>query len=110
MPATMRIGESGATGWGYADVLPYFRRMEHPHGGEAPWRGTGGRFMSPAARATTRCMTPQCLGRGGGHGDADHNGYRQEVRSGRHDGVERAALVGGERLSEARMKAAMCGW
>ena len=34
--------ESGATGWGYADVLPYFRRMEHSHGGEAPWRGTGG--------------------------------------------------------------------
>ena len=34
--------ESGATGWGYADVLPYFRRMEHSHGGEAPWRGTDG--------------------------------------------------------------------
>ena len=34
--------ESGATGWGYADVLPYFRRMETSHGGEAPWRGTDG--------------------------------------------------------------------
>ena len=34
--------EAGATGWGYADVLPYFRRMEHSHGGEAPWRGTDG--------------------------------------------------------------------
>ncbi len=34
--------ESGATGWSYADVLPYFKRMEHSHGGEAGWRGTNG--------------------------------------------------------------------
>lgn len=34
--------EAGATGWGYADVLPYFKRMEHSHGGEEGWRGTDG--------------------------------------------------------------------
>ncbi|MDA7598466.1 choline dehydrogenase [Alphaproteobacteria bacterium] len=34
--------ESGARGWGYNDVLPYFKRMEQSHGGEAPWRGTDG--------------------------------------------------------------------
>lgn len=34
--------EMGATGWSYADVLPYFKRMEHSHGGEAGWRGTDG--------------------------------------------------------------------
>ncbi|MBB3144969.1 choline dehydrogenase [Phyllobacterium trifolii] len=34
--------ESGATGWSYADVLPYFKRMEHSHGGEPGWRGTDG--------------------------------------------------------------------
>jgi choline dehydrogenase len=34
--------EQGATGWSYADVLPYFKRMEHSHGGEDGWRGTGG--------------------------------------------------------------------
>jgi choline dehydrogenase len=34
--------EQGATGWGFADVLPYFRRMEHAHGGEEGWRGTDG--------------------------------------------------------------------
>ncbi|MEP7457053.1 choline dehydrogenase [Phyllobacterium sp. SB3] len=34
--------ESGAAGWSYADVLPYFKRMEHSHGGEAGWRGTDG--------------------------------------------------------------------
>jgi choline dehydrogenase len=38
--------EAGAQGWGYADVLPYFKRMEHwhdgGHGGDSAWRGTDG--------------------------------------------------------------------
>jgi choline dehydrogenase len=34
--------EQGAAGWAYADVLPYFKRMENSHGGEDGWRGTAG--------------------------------------------------------------------
>jgi len=34
--------ESGASGWSYADVLPYFKRMENAHGGQEGWRGTNG--------------------------------------------------------------------
>ena len=38
--------EQGAQGWSYADVLPYFKRMEHwhdgGHGGDPSWRGTDG--------------------------------------------------------------------
>jgi choline dehydrogenase len=34
--------EQGATGWSYADVLPYFKRMENAKGGEEGWRGTDG--------------------------------------------------------------------
>ncbi len=38
--------ESGAQGWSYADVLPYFRRMESwhdgGHGGDPDWRGKDG--------------------------------------------------------------------
>jgi len=38
--------DSGADGWGYADVLPYFKRMEHwhdgGHGGNRAWRGKSG--------------------------------------------------------------------
>jgi choline dehydrogenase len=38
--------ESGAAGWGYADVVPYFKRMENwhpgPHGGDPDRRGKSG--------------------------------------------------------------------
>ncbi|MCA0016196.1 choline dehydrogenase [Mesorhizobium sp. B292B1B] len=34
--------EQGAAGWGFADVLPYFKRMEDAEGGEDGWRGHGG--------------------------------------------------------------------
>lgn len=34
--------EQGATGWGFTDVLPYFKRMEDSDGGEDGWRGHGG--------------------------------------------------------------------
>jgi choline dehydrogenase len=38
--------DQGADGWGYADVLPYFKRMEHwhesGHGGDPSWRGSDG--------------------------------------------------------------------
>ena len=72
--------ETGAAGWGYADVLPYFRRMETSHGGEAPWRGTDGPLhvtrgprdnplhdaFVAATEAAGYVATP------------DYNGYRQE--------------------------------
>ncbi|CDX35123.1 choline dehydrogenase, a flavoprotein [Mesorhizobium sp. ORS 3359] len=34
--------EQGAAGWAFADVLPYFKRMEDSDGGEDGWRGHGG--------------------------------------------------------------------
>ena len=38
--------ESGAKGWSYADVLPYYKRQENwhdgGHGGDPNWRGTDG--------------------------------------------------------------------
>ena len=38
--------DSGAQGWSYADVLPYFQRMEHWHGevgnNQSPYRGAAG--------------------------------------------------------------------
>lgn len=34
--------DNGAQGWAFADVLPYFKRMENSHGGQEGWRGTDG--------------------------------------------------------------------
>jgi choline dehydrogenase len=34
--------ETGADGWAWADVAPYFLRMEHWHGGRSDWRGGDG--------------------------------------------------------------------
>ena len=46
--------EMGAAGWAYADVLPYFKRMETSHGGEDGWRGSDG----PDARHPWRAGQP----------------------------------------------------
>jgi 4-pyridoxate dehydrogenase len=37
-----RWAHAGATGWSYADLLPYFKRAETWGDGETPWRGGGG--------------------------------------------------------------------
>ncbi|MDO9441069.1 MAG: choline dehydrogenase [Beijerinckiaceae bacterium] len=37
-----RWAKNGATGWSYAEALPYFKRAETWQGGENPWRGGDG--------------------------------------------------------------------
>ncbi|HVY84869.1 MAG TPA: choline dehydrogenase [Caulobacterales bacterium] len=34
--------QTGLTGWGYADVLPYFKRSQHAEDGADAWNGEGG--------------------------------------------------------------------
>jgi choline dehydrogenase len=48
-----RWHELGNAGWGWADVLPYFRKSENFVGGESPLHGTGG----PLA-VSTQCSPP----------------------------------------------------
>ena len=43
--------EQGATGWSFADVLPYFKRMETRDGGEDGWRGSDGPMHVRARQA-----------------------------------------------------------
>ncbi|MEM7749499.1 MAG: choline dehydrogenase [Pseudomonadota bacterium] len=76
--------ETGADGWGYADVLPYFKRMEHwhdgGHGGDPSWRGdngplhvTRGKRDNPLVKAFVEA------GRQAGYSVTDdYNGHRQE--------------------------------
>jgi 4-pyridoxate dehydrogenase len=39
-----RWAQKGARGWSYADVLPYFKRVENWQDGESEFRGTGGKI------------------------------------------------------------------
>ena len=70
----------GADGWGYADVLPYFRRMESSHGGEFPWRGSDGPLhitRGPRDNPLHHAFVEASL-QAGYTMTADYNGYRQE--------------------------------
>ena len=76
--------ESGARGWSYADVLPYFKRMEtwHDggHGGDPAWRGTDGPLhvtRGPRKNPLTRAFVE--AGRQAGYPvTGDYNGEQQE--------------------------------
>lgn len=76
--------DSGAAGWSYADVLPYYKRMEHwhdgGHGGDASWRGTDGPLhvtRGPRKNPLTRAFVE--AGRQAGYPvTGDYNGEQQE--------------------------------
>ncbi|WP_270729301.1 choline dehydrogenase [Shimia sp. Alg240-R146] len=76
--------ESGATGWSYADVLPYFKRMEHWHesgqGGDAEWRGSDGPLhVSRGPRDNPLHAAFVESGRQAGYPvTGDYNGQQQE--------------------------------
>ena len=75
--------ESGASGWGYADVLPYFRRMENWHGGPRGgdgWRGTDGPLhITRGTRTNPLFHAFVEAGRQAGYPVTDgYNGHQQE--------------------------------
>ncbi len=76
--------ESGAAGWSYGDVLPYFKRMETwepgPHGGDPSWRGSDGPLhVSRGARANPLYHAFVEAGAQAGYEiTADYNGEKQE--------------------------------
>ncbi len=72
--------QQGAAGWAFADVLPYFKRQEHSHGGEAGWRGTDGPLhviRGPQANPLYHAFI--AAGREAGYPvTQDYNGQQQE--------------------------------
>ncbi len=74
--------DSGAAGWGFADVLPYYKRMEHWHGdtGDAGWRGTDGPLhITRGPRANPLYHAFVEAGRQAGYEVTDdYNGEKQE--------------------------------
>jgi choline dehydrogenase len=76
--------ESGAHGWSYADVLPYFKRMEHwhdgGHGGNPDWRGKDGPLhvtRGPRKNPLTRAFV-EAGAQAGYRVTDDYNGEQQE--------------------------------
>ena len=76
--------EQGADGWGYADVLPYYKRMEtwhdEGHGGDPAWRGTDGPLhVSRGPRANPLYQAFVDAGQQAGYElTGDYNGQKQE--------------------------------
>jgi choline dehydrogenase len=76
--------ENGAAGWGYADVLPYFKRMENwhdgGHGGDPAWRGSDGPLhITRGARENPLTRAFVTAGRQAGYQVTDdYNGHQQE--------------------------------
>jgi len=70
----------GCTGWGYEDLMPYFRRAEDNSRGASPYHGAGGplavtdlRYKSQASRAFIASARDQ-----GALANDDFNGPRQD--------------------------------
>jgi len=101
--------EMGADGWAYADVLPYFKRMEQSHGGSGPeFRGVDGPLhVSRGTRENPLFDAFIEAGRQAGYPvTADYNGQQQEGF-----GPFEATIHKGRRWSAANayLKPAMAG-
>ena len=72
--------QMGARGWGYRHVLPYYKRMEHSHGGEEGWRGTSGPMHVTRGKLTNPLYKAFIeAGREAGYPvTPDYNGRQQE--------------------------------
>ncbi len=76
--------ESGAAGWGYKNVLPYYMRMENwhdgGHGGDPSWRGNSGPLhVSRGPRANPLYQAFVDAGQQAGYElTGDYNGEKQE--------------------------------
>jgi choline dehydrogenase len=72
--------EEGARGWSFADVLPYYKRMETSHGGEAGWRGTDGpmHVQRGSSHNPLFAAFTEAGRQAGFETTADYNGSKQE--------------------------------
>ena len=71
-----RWRDAGCPGWGYKDVLPYFKRLEDRQGGDPQYRGQGGPITVsdvPHRDALTEAFYQSCLDLGVSE-NHDYNG------------------------------------
>lgn len=91
--------QAGCPGWGFADVLPYFKRMESYGGGGDPFRGDSGPLhVHRAVPQDPLTLAFLKAGEEAGYPTTDDiSGYRQEGF-----GVSDRTVFKGERWSTAR--------
>jgi choline dehydrogenase len=73
--------QSGLRGWGYSDVLPYFKRAESRNAGGDDWRGSSGPLRVSAPELSTSPLANAFIAAGLEAGYAytpDVNGFQQE--------------------------------
>ena len=91
--------QMGNHGWSYADVLPYFKRMESYDSGDDAFRGRGGplRVTNPEPRDKLFTALIEAAGEIGIVHNPDYNGATQ-------DGIamSQATIAAGRRMSTAR--------
>ncbi len=91
--------QQGLEGWGYSDVLPYFKRLENNWRGESLYHGTGGPIQVSQMNQPYMLYEPvrQAAAALGIPSNDDPNGARQEGAS-----PMDATIGGGMRSSSAR--------
>ncbi len=91
--------QMGNHGWSYADVLPFFKRMENYKGGDDAFRGRDGplRVTNPEPSDKLFATLIEAAGEVGIAHNPDYNGARQ-------DGIamSQATIASGRRMSTAR--------
>jgi 4-pyridoxate dehydrogenase len=97
-----RWARTGATGWSYDEVLPYFKRLETWEGGQSEWRGGSGPIGVQYAKTTDPLFDALlAAGRAAGYpATDDYNGAntvgfgrsQYSVRDGRRSSSSRAYL------------------
>lgn len=89
----------GASGWGWEDVLPYFKRAEHNERGDDAWHGSDGplnvmdqHYANPASKAFVESAAKLQLKRNDDFNGATQDGF----------GLYQVTQKGGERWSAGR--------
>lgn len=108
------LQEQGFAGWGYADVLPYFKRMESSWRGEGPYHGGSGPIRITPIDYPEMLFEPlkQAAMAAGIASNDDPNGERQEgisrmeatIGDGRRSSTARAYLHGAMKRPNLRIE------
>ncbi|MEX0404771.1 GMC family oxidoreductase N-terminal domain-containing protein [Aquibium sp. LZ166] len=92
--------DAGNPGWGYDDLLPVFRKIEHNEAGECEWRGHGGPLHVSDMRRKVDPLTHLFLKAAGEAGLPANDDFNGAVQEGA--GIYQITTRNGRRMSAAR--------